>query len=105
VQKKASDNAVLPNVWSSTFAVWFWNGKQFLGARVNKLIVAGEIAAVYERMGKPFLGSSGYQYGIRGLNSKLISWARVKEKSAKRKHVLKKKVQREAENEFTARNR
>ena len=29
--------------------------------------MAGEIAAVYERMGTPSLGFNGYQYGIRGL--------------------------------------
>jgi len=58
---------------------------KFLGARVNKLIMAGEVAAVYERIGKLSLGFSGYRYGIHGRNSKLISWARVKNAvSAKR---------------------
>jgi len=51
--------------------------------------MAGEIAAVCERMGKTSLGFSGYRYGIHGLNSKLISWARVKEKCGKCKEKLK----------------
>lgn len=41
--------------------------------------MAGEIAAVYERMGNPSLGFSGYQFGIHGLNSKSMNWARVEE--------------------------
>jgi len=59
------------------------------------LIMAGEIAAVCERMGKLSLGFSGYQYGIHGLNSKVISWARVKEKCSKSKEKLKTKLQHE----------
>jgi len=45
----------------------------------ENLIMAGEIAAVYERMGNPSLGFSGYQFGIHGLNSKSMNWARVEE--------------------------
>lgn len=57
--------------------------------------MAGEIATVYERMGKPSLGFSGYQYGIHGLNSKLISWARVQQKCGKCKEKLKTNLQHE----------
>jgi hypothetical protein len=57
--------------------------------------MAGEISAVYERMRKPSLGFSGYQYGIHGLISKLISWARVKEKCGRCKGKLKTNLQHE----------
>jgi hypothetical protein len=35
----------LPAVLSSSFTIWFWNGKELKCVRVNKL-VAGEIAAI-----------------------------------------------------------
>jgi hypothetical protein len=56
----------LPAVLSSSFVIWFCNGKQFVGARVRKLIMAGEIALVSKKMGKPSLVFSGYQYRIYG---------------------------------------
>jgi phage terminase large subunit GpA-like protein len=49
-------------------------------ARVNELIIAGEMAVGSTRMGKTCLIFSGYQYRIHRKNSKLISWVSVKDK-------------------------
>ena len=57
-------STVLPAVLSSSFAIWFCNGKQFVVARVRKLIMAGEIALVSKKIGKPSLVFNGYQYRI-----------------------------------------
>jgi hypothetical protein len=46
----------LPAFLSSLFSVWFWNSKQLKRARVNKLIMAGETAAIRAICGS---GSSG----------------------------------------------
>jgi hypothetical protein len=51
---------------SSSFAIWLCKGKQFVGARGRKLIMAGEVALVSKKMGKPSLIFSGYQYRIHG---------------------------------------
>ena len=75
----------LPAVLSSSFAIWFCNGKQLLGARVRKLIMAGEIALVSKKMGKPSLVFSGHQYLI----DKLISWVCVRDKCGNCKGKLK----------------
>jgi hypothetical protein len=62
-------------------------------ARVNKGIMAGEIAAVSTRMGKPSLIFDGYQYRIHLKNSKLMSWVCVKDKWGKCKGKLKTTLQ------------
>jgi hypothetical protein len=64
-------------------------------ARVNKGIMAGEIAVVSTRMGKPSLIFGGYQYRIHGKNSKFICWVCVKEKCGKCKGKLKTTLQYE----------
>jgi len=51
---------------SSSFVIWFYNGKQFVVARVPKLTMAGEIALVSKKMGKLCLVLSAYQYRIHG---------------------------------------
>jgi len=61
------------------YVIWFWNGKQFKGARGFKLIMDGETAVVSKTVGELSLGFSGYQYRIHGENSKLISWVCVKD--------------------------
>ena len=38
----------------SSFTIWFWNCKQLTPARVNELIMAGEIAAFFLRELKTF---------------------------------------------------
>lgn len=50
-----------------------------MGARDSKLNTSGEIALVSNRMGKPSLVFSGYQYQINGKNSRLINWVCVKD--------------------------
>lgn len=45
----------LPAVLSSSFAVWFGNGKQLVHERVSKLIITGEKAIISKRIGKPTL--------------------------------------------------
>ena len=66
-----------------------------MGARVNKLTIAGEIALVSKRMGKSSLVISGIRCRIHGENSKLISWAFVKDKRGECKGKLNTNLQYE----------
>jgi hypothetical protein len=58
-------------------------------APVNKGIMVGETAVVSNGMGKPSLIFGGYKYRINRKNSKLISWACVKDECGKCKGKLK----------------
>jgi hypothetical protein len=58
-------------------------------------IMAGEIAVVSTRMGKPSLIFGGYEYRIHRKNSTFISWVCVKDKYGKCKGKLKTTLQYE----------
>jgi hypothetical protein len=57
--------------------------------------MAGEMAVVSTRMGKPSLIFGRYQYKIHSKKSKLISWVCVKDKCGKCKGKLKTTLQYE----------
>jgi hypothetical protein len=82
-------STVLPAVLSSSFPIWFCNGKQFVVARVRKLITAGAIALVSKKWGNClwFLMDISIEFIVT--NSKLISWVCVRDKCVKSKGELK----------------
>jgi hypothetical protein len=86
---------VLPSVWSASFAVWIRTGKQFMGAGVNKLIIAAKVGLVSKRKGRQSFVVSGYQDRIYEENSKLLIWLHVKDKCCNCQGQLKTNLQDE----------
>jgi hypothetical protein len=82
-------STVLPAVLSSSFAIWFCNGKQFVVARVRKLIMAGEIALVSKKWGNRLWFLMDISIEFMAKNSKLISWVCVRDKCVRCKGKLK----------------